>query len=940
MTSNIYESLLGNIGDKKENKKPVIKIDSLVPDKKDFNNSENNEHKPVIVTEIVKDAKEDKKTIAKEEKPKKEIKTSSPNTAENSVNRMADESKAEHDNNKVNGGANNNKESKNEAPENKSNNIVKDGVNKKSDTKQQVDATNNAAADKEVVSKNSDEPAVEEDNILTNDAERIKYNNQRLSESEKSQFSRSHSASELEDYARKQLKEISYSDNVFEGTSSVISQSLFGFRAFFIGDKSGTKKDFINDFGRLLYDIGKISSPEPERLNFIEIPDYFNADRLYVITNISDAVITLFGADDFSGEASMDQVRYKKKLEKLIQSPGSAYIILDAEDTEIRGFKTLDPRVQYVFEKNIVFPNLSDKDIYKFFKEYIPEDFAEKEKLNNDFEEYFVGYMERNRRYFPFNNKELSMYLANYAAGQNKLILPPEKYDATTVDEAFSKIVGLEVVKRQVKEMQEYLQTRRKLEGLGIKLPEFNMHMLLIGSPGTGKSVPGESKVIRRNFINNSYSWAPIKDLKVGDIVMGGTGEPCKVLGVYPQPIKDFYEITFSDGIKQECCAEHLWRVQDRYGRRNTKRDKKLKKQVPKEQTYQVLKTADMANDFRIISDSEDRCKYSIDYVTPIEFPEKNLPIDPYALGALLGDGSICDAALSITSIDSDIIDKVERGLKKDFPDCIMSKQKNGKTYNIIKSGEIKAELWILHLLDKHAEDKFIPEEYLFASVEQRWELLRGLLDTDGSADTRGGYIEYTSVSERLTKDVQQLVLSLGGQARLGVKEEPFYKDENGEKVICQKAYRLIIMFCKEDGDKAFYLKRKKDIYKPQRLRKNIKRYIEDIRPVEPQEGVCIEVDDPTHTYVIQNYIITHNTTVARIIAKVLFDLGYIKEDKLIEVTSKDLVAPTGGMTGAKTNKVIMNSMGGVLFVDEAYSLAISSGTPGLEAIANLVNLI
>lgn len=938
MTSNIYESLLGNIGDKKENKKPVIKINSLVPDKKDFSNNENKKTVPASNKVDVDTSAQDKKTITKEQKPKKETKASSPNAAENSANRMADKSKAEHDNNKVNGGANNNKESKNEAPKNKSNNIVKDGVNKKSDTKPQANTADNAAANKEIVSKDNDGLGVEEDNILTNDAARIKYNNQRLSESEKSQFSRSHSASELEDYARNKLKEIAYSDNVFEGTSSVISQSLFGFRAFFIGDKSGTKKDFINDFSRLLYDIGKISSPEPERLNFIEIPDYFNADRLYVITNISDAVITLFGADDFSGEASMDQVRYKKKLEKLIQSPGSAYIILDAEDTEIRGFKTLDPRVQYVFEKNIVFPNLSDKDIYKFFKEYLPEDFSEKEKLNNDFEEYFVGYMERNRRYFPFNNKELSMYLANYAAGQNKLILPPEKYDATTVDEAFSKIVGLEVVKRQVKEMQEYLQTRRKLEGLGIKLPEFNMHMLLIGSPGTGKLLPRDTKVLYGG--SDGFNWKSIGDLKVGDTVIGGVGKPCKVLGVYPQPVSKFYEITFSDGIKQECCAEHLWRVQDIYGRKNTIRDKKLNKQVPKEQTYKVLETQEMYKDFRMITKGENRAKYSINLVPPVEFPEKDLPIDPYVLGALLGDGTITDNIIAITSVDMDLVNKVEKGLKKNFNGCEISHRKDGKTHNITKSNELKESLKKLNILNTYSNTKFIPEEYLFASAEQRWELLRGLLDTDGSVGKLGRYIEYTSVSEQLIKDVQQLVWSLGGQARLSVNKEPFYRDDNGNKVICQKAYRLLITFCKEDGEKAFYLKRKKNAYKPQRVRKNIKRFIEDIKPIEPQEGVCIEVDDPTHTYVIQNYIITHNTTVARIIAKVLFDLGYIKEDKLIEVTSKDLVAPTGGMTGAKTNKVIMNSMGGVLFVDEAYSLAISSGTPGLEAIANLVNLI
>lgn len=937
MTSNIYESLLGNIGDKKENKKPVIKINSLVPDKKDFSNNENKETVPASNKVDVDTSAQDKKTITKEQKPKKETKASSPNAAENSANRMADKSKAEHDNNKVNGGANNNKESKNEAPKNKSNNIVKDGVNKKSDTKPQANTADNAAANKEIVSKDNDGLGVEEDNILTNDAARIKYNNQRLSESEKSQFSRSHSASELEDYARNKLKEIAYSDNVFEGTSSVISQSLFGFRAFFIGDKSGTKKDFINDFSRLLYDIGKISSPEPERLNFIEIPDYFNADRLYVITNISDAVITLFGADDFSGEASMDQVRYKKKLEKLIQSPGSAYIILDAEDTEIRGFKTLDPRVQYVFEKNIVFPNLSDKDIYKFFKEYLPEDFSEKEKLNNDFEEYFVGYMERNRRYFPFNNKELSMYLANYAAGQNKLILPPEKYDATTVDEAFSKIVGLEVVKRQVKEMQEYLQTRRKLEGLGIKLPEFNMHMLLIGSPGTGKGLDKSTKILYN--MGNNFIWKNIGDLRAGDIVMGGTGKPCRVLGVYPQPVKDFYEITFSDGVKIPCSGDHLWRVQTIYDRNNYKYSRSAKQMVEKEQTYRVCDTSSMFKDFLVCKKNK-RKKYSIDFVGNLDFPEKQLPVDPYALGALLGDGTLTERSISFTTKDSEIIDKLNTGLAKNLSTYFVKVKGDDKGFSTHNRGDLFNALKELNLLNTYSDTKFIPEEYLFGSTEQRWELLRGLLDTDGTVGRDSGYIEYCTVSEKLAYGVQQLVLSLGGYSKLYKKKGQYFNKNTQQNIVCKDAYRLMIAFPENLANKPFYVKRKQERFKPKRKVNNFKRYIANIEKMTPQESVCIEVDDPTKTFVIQDYIITHNTTVARIIAKVLFDLGYIKEDKLIEVTSKDLVAPTGGMTGAKTNKVIMNSMGGVLFVDEAYSLAISSGTPGLEAIANLVNLI
>ena len=783
------------------------------------------------------------------------------------------------------------------------------------------------------ISKN-EEPEYRKDQTSLNLALE-EYNNQRLDDSLKSSFAKQKSKEELEKYARDTLREIAYIDSIYEGTADIISQSIYGYKGFFIGDKGGTKEDFIDSFADILYKVGKIGNSKPKRISFAEIPEKFNLNYLYVIDGIGDAVVTLFGTDDYSGDSSMDQADYRRKLDRLIKSPGSSYIVLSAEEFDTRGFKSLDSRIQYVFNKNVYFPNLSHEDIFRFFVEFLPHDFVSKKEIDDEWKKYFIEYLERNRRYFPFDNKELSIYLANYVAGKAKLELPAEKYDATTLDEAFANIVGLNLVKNQIKELQEYLITRQKLEKFGVKLPDFNLHMLLLGNPGSGKGVNKNTKILYskgKNFI-----WKNIGDLKAGDIIIGGTGKPCNVLGVYPQPVKDFYEITFSDGIKKECSGDHLWRVQDRQGRRNTNRDKKLNKQVPKEQKYRVLETQEMYKDFRMLTKGDNRAKYSIDFVSPIEFPTKDLPIDPYVLGAFLGDGTITGKNISIASVDIDLIEKVRTGLKINFNGCNIAPRQDKKSYNITQSNDLKETLNGLGLLGAYSNTKFIPEEYLFASVDQRWELLRGLLDTNGSADKRGGYIEYVSVSKQLAKDVQQLVLSLGGQARWSVKEKPFYRNEHGEKVICQKAYRLIIMFCKEDGEKAFYLKRKKDIYKPKRLRKNIKRYITDIKPIEPQEGVCIAVDDPTHTYVIQNYIITHNTTMARIIAKVLFDIGYIKEDKLIEVTSKDLVAPTSGMTSTKANKVIMNAMGGVLFVDEAYSLAISSGTPGLEAITMLV---
>lgn len=82
----------------------------------------------------------------------------------------------------------------------------------------------------------------------------------------------------------------------------------------------------------------------------------------------------------------------------------------------------------------------------------------------------------------------------------------------------------------------------------------------------------------------------------------------------------------------------------------------------------------------------------------------------------------------------------------------------------------------------------------------------------------------------------------------------------------------------------------------------------------------------------------TGKTTVARIIAEMLYNLKYIKQNKLIEVSSKDLVAEYVGQTAPKTMAVIERALGGVLFVDEAYSLASEEGSGNSfnkEAIGN-----
>jgi hypothetical protein len=194
--------------------------------------------------------------------------------------------------------------------------------------------------------------------------------------------------------------------------------------------------------------------------------------------------------------------------------------------------------------------------------------------------------------------------------------------------------------------------------------------------------------------------------------------------------------------------------------------------------------------------------------------------------------------------------------------------------------------------------EKFIPKEYLYSSEEQRWWLLKGLLDTDGYAEKTG--IEYTTTSRQLKDDLIELVHSLGGYA------------SSQEK---QGNYRICIQFTNE------------------RTSSTCKRYIASVEYIGKEECQCIYIDDPSHLYITDNYIITHNTTVARIVTGFLYQYGYIKKNKVVEVDGNFLKA--GADTAKKVQYVTQIAYGGVLFIDEAYVLC--EGAYGNEAVATLI---
>ena len=288
--------------------------------------------------------------------------------------------------------------------------------------------------------------------------------------------------------AKNKIHKMSVSPEMEIKLQTVLFPHVRGFRYVFLGN-AGSKKDAVlKEIAKVMCGIGKIRKPECNHIAFHEIPDIFDPKVLYVIEDLSAAVANLFNFDDLSTSSTVTQEEYKKRLNALIGAGNTAYIILNTNTTEIKGFMPIDPRLGFVFPKSnwIDFPELSNAEIADAFLEYLPE--FHKSLVTPSFRDETIKYLDRNRRYFPFNNYELASYLATQTALSEVLSLPPEKHNSNTLSKSFENIIGMKIVKDQIGELNQYLVARAKLEAMGAKLPSFNLHMMFLGNPGVGKT--------------------------------------------------------------------------------------------------------------------------------------------------------------------------------------------------------------------------------------------------------------------------------------------------------------------------------------------------------------------------------------------------------------------------------------------------------------------
>ena len=327
--------------------------------------------------------------------------------------------------------------------------------------------------------------------------------------------------------------------------------------------------------------------------------------------------------------------------------------------------------------------------------------------------------------------------------------------------------------------------------------------------------------------------WQPIELLQVGDSVMAGDGSVTRVVGVFPQGEVDLWDVSFDGQRTITTCGQHLWRYLPPAARYAQRHSHGKFEPNPRYGKWAVGSTSELAG-FKLESA---RQRPVVPATKPFELPPTVLPLDPYVLGVLLGDGGLSRDSIKLFSADEEIVESV----RQFFPLT---------RYDEISFGVLGAVPVIrqLGLLGSKSETKHIPNDYLLADKASRLALLQGLMDTDGSVYGAGN-MEYSTTSRELADGIEWLAASLGMKARCLARQT---KAQNGNGL---PSWRISIrspLLC------PFRLQRKVSRWRP--LRETSDWLVHAVTPSGRGYATCIEVEHESHTFVIEGGIVTHNT--------------------------------------------------------------------------------
>ncbi|MBR3891380.1 MAG: AAA family ATPase [Bacilli bacterium] len=635
-----------------------------------------------------------------------------------------------------------------------------------------------------------------------------------------------------------ELKNMNLDEEIEELLTPLAMPTIRGLRIAFVGEEGTNKEETLKKMAAYLYRIGKISEDHPRVRTLTAIGDKdfeFNNNALYSIEGIQDFLDIMANNDDFSANAEQGRKGSKSSIRKIVQAKNK-YLVINTTPLEFKKFLATDPKLPYVFDETIYFKDFEDEELLRIFEKNLPE--YHKNLITPEIKTNFLSYLERNRKYFPFKNAELSVFLSSYVSRKMDLLLPKERYDNSTLDSMFANIIGMKNVKDQIYELHSFLDLRNKLEKQGVQLPDFNLHMLFLGSPGTGKTMV--ARLIAKILFDLGYiKENKCVEVETKDLIAAYTGQTAmKTSRVINSAIggvlfiDEAYSLANGSSFGLESIATIVKAMEDNKGEL-------------------VVIFAGYSKEMQEFIDSNSGIKSRIGYTFEFaDYSEEEL-YKIYELKASKTGFKIDQKA------EAKIRELINYGrTKKNFG--------NGRYVDNI----------FQKTLTKHAKNIKSEDDVLIIKEDSVPSIEDVIAQASGNKDPK--------IIDKLFDDIigldniKKQVIELGKYINFRNEMSKLHETRLPDM-------RLHMLFTGESG--------------------------------------------------------TGKTLMARKITEMLYNIGCIRINKLVEVGRKDLVAEYIGQTAPKTQRVIDGAMGGVLFIDEAYALVPKDTFRdfGLEAIATLI---
>lgn len=385
------------------------------------------------------------------------------------------------------------------------------------------------------------------------------------------------------------------------------------------------------------------------------------------------------------------------------------------------------------------------------------------------------------------------------------------------------------------KRLLEHLSDEQKLGvAKAIEALDAGSGFLFQDGTGVGKAASVESPILTPS------GWRRLGDLRVGDEVIAGDGSATMVTGVFPQGQREACRVEMSDGSATECCDEHLWLTRNAFERgHGTPAQVRPLFEIERTQRAHVGLQNERAN-------------HAIPMVGVVQFAARQVKLDGYLLGVLIGDGALGRSSVVLTSVDEFVVGATAARLPAGDR---ITRYSGGISYGI-GGGATLVAMREYGLAGHRAWEKFVPECYLYNTPEIRLAMLRGLMDTDGTVNANGTHTSFCTTSEQLAKDVQFLVRSFGGVSKIKPLQKRYqYK---GRVLRGRPAFGVTVTMPAEINP--FLLPRKANRVRP-KTKHAPARFIERVvRTGVMKEMLCISVAHRSRLYVTDDFIVTHNT--------------------------------------------------------------------------------